>query len=93
MTGKKHPERERIQAGLLNYPRVQRGVTSRQLPSVLPTKVFLSSWAPPGWPAQVRVLTDDPGEAIKISKPLRPLSQTENTSAVKGTVVHSGRLQ
>lgn len=44
MTGKKHTEREGIQPGLLNYPEVQLGVTSRQLSSVLPTKVFLSSW-------------------------------------------------
>lgn len=41
MTGRKHKERERIQRGLLNYSEVQLSVTSRQLSSVLPTKVFL----------------------------------------------------
>lgn len=43
MTGKKHTEGEKIQQGLLNYPEVQLSVTSRQLSSVLPTKVFLCS--------------------------------------------------
>lgn len=95
---KKHKKRERIQKGLLNYPEVQLSVTSRQLSSVLPTKVFLCGsckrvGGPAGWQTQARVLTDDPWEVIKISKPRRPLNQTKNTSAVKGTVVHSGRLQ
>lgn len=93
MTGKKHTERERIQPGLLNYPEVQLGVTSRQLSSVLPTKVFLSSWGLSGWPAQVRGPDGRPERGNKNIKPLRPLNQTKNTSAVKGTVVHSGRLQ
>lgn len=54
MTGKKHKEREKIQQGLLNYPEVQLSVTSRQLSSVLPTKVFLCGSSkgvggPAGW--------------------------------------------
>lgn len=99
MTGKMHKEREKIQQGLLNYPEVQLSVTSRQLSSVLPTKVFLCGSSKgagedlPGGGPGPWVLTDDPWEVIKISKPRRPLNQTKNTSAVKGTVVHSGRLQ
>lgn len=65
MTGKRHTERERIQQGLLNYPQVQLSVTSRQLSSVLPTKVFLcnsseGAGGPAGWHAQAPVLMDDP---------------------------------
>lgn len=67
MTGKKHKERERIQQGLLNYPEVQLSVTSRQLSSVLPTKVFLCGSSKgagggglPGGGPGPRVLTDDP---------------------------------
>lgn len=58
MTGKKHKERERIQRGLLNYSQVQLSVTSRQLSSVLPTKVFLCGRSkgvrggPAGWRTQ-----------------------------------------
>lgn len=65
MTGKKHKEREKIQQGLLNYPEVQLSVTSRQLASVLPTKVFLCGCSEGqedlrgGGPGP-RVLTDDP---------------------------------
>lgn len=98
MTGKKHKERETIQRGLLNYPEVQLSVTSRQLSSVLPTKVFLCGSSEEGWgvggmpgggpsppaPRPHRVLTDNLREVIKISKPRRPLNQTKNTSAVKG---------
>lgn len=56
MTGKKHKKREKIQKGLLNYPEVQLSVTSRQLSSVLPTKVFLcgsckEAGGPAGWRA------------------------------------------
>lgn len=65
MTGKRHTERERIQRGLLNYPQVQLSVTSRQLSSVLPTKVFLCNGSEgvggrAGWHAQAPVLMDDP---------------------------------
>lgn len=66
MTGRKHKERERIQQGLLNYSEVQLSVTSRQLSSVLPTKVFLCGRSeraggdmPVGGP-WLGVLTDDP---------------------------------
>lgn len=63
ITGKKHTEKERIQQGLLNYPQVQLSVTSRQLSSVLPTKVFLcgsSEGGLPGGGPGPWVLTDDP---------------------------------
>ncbi len=65
MTGKKHKEKEKIQRGLLNYPKVQLSVTSRQLSSVLPTKVFLcgssKGWEDlPGGGPGPWVLMDDP---------------------------------
>lgn len=60
MTGKKHMEREKIQQGLLNYPKVQLSVTSRQLSSFLPTKVFLYNSSNKGVGGPARVVGPNP---------------------------------
>lgn len=80
MTGKKLKEKERIQWGLLNYSEVHLSVTSRQLFSVLPTKVFLCGRSegaggggvggPAGW--QTRALGSD-GRPVRGNKNIKTL--------------------
>lgn len=94
--GKKHKEEGKDSVGALKLLRsaahcdVQTailGASHRRIFCVAGVEVL------PGGRSGPRLLTDDLREVIKISKPWRPLSQTKNTSAVRGTVVHSGRLQ